>query len=99
MNTTEPYSPIARANESDTPAASAGASAGRITRRNVCQRSAPSVAAASSTSCGSVSSTGCTLRTTNGSPMKVSATVMPSGVNATRMPCGASSAPIMPFCA
>ena len=50
MKTTEPYSPSARANASANPVSSAGISAGAITRMNVCNRLAPSVAAASSSS-------------------------------------------------
>ncbi len=38
MNTTEPYSPSARANDRAKPVSSAGSTAGRITRQNVCQR-------------------------------------------------------------
>ena len=56
-----------RANDSAAPAKIAGTRAGRITRRNVVSRPAPSEAAASSTSVSSSSSTGCTVRTTNGS--------------------------------
>ena len=41
---------------------------------------APSSAAASSTSLCSSSGTGCTVRTTKGRPMKISATITPSGV-------------------
>jgi hypothetical protein len=52
---------------------------GTMTARNVCQRLAPSVVAASSTSLSKSCSAGCTVRTTNGSPMKVSATTTPSG--------------------
>ena len=48
MNTTEPYSPSARANASANPVSSAGISAGAITSMKVCKRLAPSVAAASS---------------------------------------------------
>ena len=40
--------------------------------------------------------TGCTVRTTNGNPMKTSATMTPSGVNATLTPSGASRLPIEP---
>ena len=36
--------------------------------------------------------TGCSVRTTNGSPMKISAIVMPSGVNATLMPSARAAA-------
>ena len=64
--------------------------AGRSTRRKVCQRDAPSTAAASSRSGSSSSSTGCTVRITNGRPMKVRAIVTPSGVNATSIPARSS---------
>lgn len=80
MNTTEPYSPIPRARANVKPVHVAGSRAGRTTRRSVCVRVAPSVAAASSNSDSNSSSTGCTVRTTNGRPMNVSATQIPSGV-------------------
>ena len=51
---------------------------------------APRLVAASSISTSRSSITGCSVRTTNGRPMKISAIVMPSGVNATLMPCGSS---------
>ena len=86
MNTTEPYSPIARAKASANPVASAGRIAGKITRTNVCNREAPSVAAASSLSRSNAASTGCTERTTNGNPTKINAMTTPIGVNATFMP-------------
>ena len=73
-------------------------SAARRGARSV-QRLAPSEAAASSSSFSRSSSTGCTVRTTNGRPMKTSATKMPSGVNATLMPSGASRPPSQPFSA
>ena len=60
-------------------------------------RLAPRLVAASSTSTSRSSITGCSVRTTNGSPMKTSATVMPSGVNATLMPWASSGLPIHPF--
>ena len=72
---------------------------GRITLVMICQRFAPSVAAASSSSASRSSSTGCTVRTTNGRPMKISAIRMPSGVNATLMPNGTSRPPSQPFSA
>ncbi len=62
-----------------------------------CTAFAPSERAASSSSCSRSSSTGCTVRTTNGSPMKISATSTPAGVNATLMPRSASGAPSQPF--
>ena len=80
MKITEPYSPTARAKAMATPVSRAGAKDGRTTRASVCSRVAPSVAAASSTSRSRSWSTGCTVRTTNGRPMKVSATTTPSGV-------------------
>ena len=80
MKMTEPYSPTARAKASEKPVRIAGVSRGRITREMVCQRLAPSVAAASSSSCSNSSSTGCTVRTTKGRPMKMSAMTMPLGV-------------------
>ena len=83
MKITEPYSPSARAKASAKPVSSAGVRIGRMTRVKVCQRVAPSVAAASSTSFCRSSSTGCRVRTTNGRPMKVSATHTPSGVKLT----------------
>jgi hypothetical protein len=68
-------------------------------RRTVVQRVAPSEADASSNSCSMSSNTGCTVRTTNGRPMNTSATKMPSGVNATVIPSGASKAPTHPVSA
>lgn len=80
MKMIEPYSPTARAKASAKPVSRAGSTAGRITRVTVCQRLAPSDAAASSNSFSASSSTGCSVRTTNGRPMKAQATTMPSGV-------------------
>ena len=79
MKMSEPYSPAPRANASVNPVASAGKSVGRITRTKVCMRDAPSVSAASSASRDTSASTGSTVRTTNGSLMKVSATTIPAG--------------------
>ena len=97
MKITEPYSPTARANASAKPVNRAGHSAGRITRTNVCHSEAPSVAAACSTSRSSSSSTGCSVRITNGSPMKMSATTTPNGLNATWIPSGCNTRPSQPF--
>ncbi len=80
MKITEPYSPRARAKASTKPVIAAGSSSGKSTRRKVCQRPAPRLAAASSTSGSRSASTGCTVRTTNGRPMKVSATTTPRRV-------------------
>ena len=79
MKITEPYSPAPRANASAKPVANAGAIVGRITRKNVCSRVAPRVSAASSISLETCASTGSIVRTTNGNPMKVSATTTPAG--------------------
>jgi hypothetical protein len=80
MKMIEPYSPTARAKASAKPVRSVGSTLGSSTRVMVCQRLAPSVAAASSSSFSASSSTGCSVRTTNGRPMKVQATTMPTGV-------------------
>ena len=97
MKMTEPYSPMAREKASVKPVRSAGKMAGKSTRRKVCQREAPSEAAASSIS-GSMSSiTGCKVRTTKGRPIKVRATTMPSGVKATLIPNGSRWRPIQPL--
>ena len=66
ISTTEPYSPIARANARPAPLSSAGISAGSTMRRKIVQLPAPSDAAACSASRSASISTGCTERTTNG---------------------------------
>ncbi|MGY3121309.1 hypothetical protein ACVWXQ_005246 [Bradyrhizobium sp. S3.14.4] len=99
MKITEPYSPTARAKASARPVSSAGPSEGRITRMMVCQRLAPRLPAASSISGSRSWSTGCTVRTTKGMPMKIMATKMPIGVNATLIPSAASGAPSQPVSA
>ena len=50
MNTTDPYSPIARAKAMANPAKAAGKMVGNTTWEKVCQRVAPRLAAASSSS-------------------------------------------------
>jgi len=80
INTTDPYSPSPRAKAKINPLSKAGKIAGKITLRNVCNRFAPKLAAASSTSISSSSNTGCRERTMNGSPMKTRATKIPFGV-------------------
>ena len=99
MKMTEPYSPRPRAKASAKPVSRAGVIAGRMIRLKVCQRLAPRLIAASSSSGGSSWSTGSTVRTTKGRPMKVRATTMPSGVNATLMPQSARIEPIQPLLA
>ena len=61
---------------------------GKITRRNVATREAPSETAASSISASNSSRTGCTVRTTNGSVTNKSATRIAQRVNATSTPPG-----------
>ena len=78
MNTTEPYSPIARASASAKPVSNAGRITGRITCTKVCQREAPRQAAASSRSASISASTGWTVRTTKGMPMKTSTSTIAS---------------------
>jgi hypothetical protein len=97
MKTTEPYSPIARAKARANPVRRAGATVGRTTRRKVCERRAPRLAAASSTSTSRSSSTGWTVRTTNGRPMKTKATVIPNQVYDTLMPKGSRYCPTHPL--
>ena len=87
-STSEPYSEIARAKERAAPAAIAGARLGRMIRRKMVNRLAPSEAAASSTSASSSSSTGCTVRTTNGRVTKASASDTAFSVNAQCTPSG-----------
>src|SRR5690242_4474172 len=77
-----------RANDSAAPAAIDGTRLGRMIRRNVVSRPAPSEAAASSTSASSSSSTGCTVRTMNGSVTNASARNTDARVFATFTPIG-----------
>ncbi len=77
MKTTAPNSPSERAKERVTPTSSAGAMAGRITRRKMVKGWAPSVTAACS-NCGSrSSSTGWTVRITKGIEVKDMAAATP----------------------
>ena len=87
-STSEPYSLMARANESAAPAAMAGTRLGRIMRRTIGAATAPSEAAASSTSASSSSSTGWTVRTTKGRVTKASASVTACSVLAHARPNG-----------
>ena len=75
MSTTAPNSPTARANASATPERIAGSRFGKMIRRKIGERRAPSEAAASSISRSSSSSTGCTARTTKGSVTNSSASI------------------------
>ena len=89
-STSEPYSEIARANESAAPAAIAGTRLGRMIRRKIVSRPAPREAAASSTSPSSSSSTGWTVRTTNGRVTKARARETERSVLAHSSPSGLS---------
>lgn len=60
MNTTEPYSPVARANIMPKLVIKAGINSGNTTRRTMVKRLAPMVVAASSNSGCNSSNTGCT---------------------------------------
>ena len=64
--------------------------AGSVTRQNVCQPEAPSVAAACSCSSPISCSTGATSRTTNGSETKIVASTMPGTEKMIWMPASAS---------
>ena len=88
ISTSAPYSLMPRAKDSAAPAKIAGTSDGRMTRRNVVNRVAPSDAAASSTSVSSSSSTGCTVRTTNGSVTNAIASSTDHRVPLTSTPIG-----------
>ena len=77
ISTVEPNSLIARANASAVPAAIAGHEVRQDDAPEVVLGLAPSEAAACSISRSSSSSTGCTVRTTNGSVTKSSATTTP----------------------
>ena len=88
MSTSAPISPTARANASATPERIPGRMFGSTIRRKSSSSHAPSERAASSISVSSSSSTGCTVRTTNGSVTKSSASTIAVRVNATLMPTG-----------
>ena len=88
MSTTEPYSPMARANASAEPERTAGRIAGRTMRRNTVTPLAPSEVAASSASRSRTSSTGCTVRTTNGRVTNSNATTTPARAPARSRPMG-----------
>src|SRR5664280_891009 len=77
MNTTDPYSPIARAKARPVPVRIDGISVGNVMVRKTRAEEAPSVAAAASALKVSDSSTGCTERTVNGSVTNMIAMVMP----------------------
>ena len=86
MNTTDPYSPTARANASAKPVSHAGKRYGRMTRVSTCAAAGAEARRRLLDLAVESSMTGCSVRTTNGRPMKISAIVMPSGVKATLMP-------------
>ena len=96
INTTLPYSPIHLAKAIVKPAMSAGRISGNITLKKIRVREAPNIAAASSYSFSTFSSTGCTLLTTNGIPIKTSATVIPIRVYAIFIPTFAKILPTHP---
>src|SRR5260221_5593132 len=97
MKITEPYSPSAREKARALPVISAGSRAGKMTRRKTSSGPAPRVSAARSRSWSRSAITGSRVRTTKGRPMKLSATMTPSGVKATWMPSGSSSRPSQPL--
>jgi len=99
MNTTDPYSPSARANERANPVSSVGSMAGAITRASTRRRPAPSTAAASSMAGSRSRRTGWSVRTTKGSPTKVRATTTPAGAKATWTPFATRWRPMKPFSA
>jgi hypothetical protein len=93
-----PNSPSARAQQSTAPAAMPGATRGRVTRRNVVHRSAPSVAATSSKRASAARRAPSTLITRNGMATNVSASTTAVVVNGIVMPNASSSHdPTIPF--
>src|SRR6266545_3034626 len=78
ISTTAPNSPTARAKASATPERIAGSRFGKMMRRKIAKRDAPSDAAASSISRSSSSSTGCTVRTANGRSISAFTTPCPT---------------------
>ena len=93
---TAPNSPSARAIVSTTPYATAQRIAGRVTRRNVWNGEAPSVAAACSCSMPISRSTGTTSRTTNGSETKIVTRIIPGSAKTTWIPWPVSQLPNQP---
>src|SRR5262245_32610761 len=81
-----PNSPSARAQHSTVPATTPGAMAGSVTRRNVSQRDAPSVAAASSNRGSALRKAPSTEITRNGIATNASATTTPVVVNGSETP-------------
>ncbi len=91
ISSTDPYSPMARANASAAPDAIAGRSRGSTTRRNVVHGPAPRQLAASSASTSRASRTGCTERTTNGNVTNSSASTIAFCVPSRLIPTGLSA--------
>src|SRR5919199_170065 len=86
-----PNSPSARAQHSTAPAATPGATDGSVTRRNVSQRDAPRVAAASSYRLSAPRNAPSTAMTRNGIATNASATTTPAVGNGSVTPNVASS--------
>src|SRR3954447_21633920 len=86
-----PNSPSARAQQSTAPAATPGATIGKVIRRNAVQRPAPRVAAASSYRASAPRSAPSTLITRNGIATNASATTTPAVVNGRLIPNAESS--------
>ncbi len=88
-----PTSPRALAQESAIPAASDGHSAGRTMRRRMVHRSAPSVAAASSSRRSTIRRPDSRVTTRNGIETKVAANTTAAGVNGTLTPVTSATGP------
>src|SRR3982074_271703 len=71
---------------------------GSVTRQNVCQAEAPSVAAACSCSSPTSISTGTTSRTTNGNDTNTVASTIPAGLKMIGSPWPISQLPNQPPC-
>ena len=70
---------------------------GSVTRQNVCQPEAPSVAAACSCSSPTSTSTGATSRTTNGSETNIVASSMPGTAKMIWIPWSEKKVPNQPW--
>src|ERR1700709_2914117 len=93
---TAPNSPIARALHSSTPYSAPHLILGKVTRKKVCQREAPSEIAASSSCVPCSCISGISALATNGKVTKVVASAMPGTANSTWMLCACIRGPKNP---
>ena len=94
---TAPNSPMARAVHSSTPASRAQAISGKVTRKKVDTKPAPSMAAASSCARPCACISGITVRATKGKVTNTVASTMPGVANTICTSCAASAWPNQPL--